>query len=475
MIISEKCRRYSNLSGMRINMLQRINKVLPFVADLTYTHIAVYVKAKDDNNFVVVSTIEPHTAFNPFKQILLGKLIPYIQEPLINKCMGSKKSCHGRRELDFGRFIDMYTFPVIDDNEVIAVICMEVNSDDAQKDGFSRLMKAARILLENADKNTDGNMYSMYKSISSRDGIIITDKDERIIFANMVASRIYHVLGINNLIGCHIFDRQLTMHITKETVLNKSPYEKEIEAGNLIIIKRNIPIMEAGNLVTRIIILSDVTEIRKKDRELLIKSAVIQEIHHRVKNNLQTIASLLRLQSRRSSSPEVKDALRESINRILSISVVHEFLSQQGNENIDVVEVTGNILTLIKESMLDENFNLTMQFPDNNIILPSKQASSLALIINELILNSIEHGFAGRNEGIIGLNITQNSRAYIIELYDNGSGLPENFTAQSAKSLGLQIVRNLVEGDIGGSFTLYNDNGAHALITIPFKSLTEDE
>lgn len=475
MIISEKCRRYSNLSGMRINMLQRINKVLPFVADLTYTHIAVYVKAKDDNNFVVVSTIEPHTAFNPFKQILLGKLIPYIQEPLINKCMGSKKSCHGRRELDFGRFIDMYTFPVIDDNEVIAVICMEVNSDDAQKDGFSRLMKAARILLENADKNTDGNMYSMYKSISSRDGIIITDKDERIIFANMVASRIYHVLGINNLIGCHIFDRQLTMHITKETVLNKSPYEKEIEAGNLIIIKRDIPIMEAGNLVTRIIILSDVTEIRKKDRELLIKSAVIQEIHHRVKNNLQTIASLLRLQSRRSSSPEVKDALRESINRILSISVVHEFLSQQGNENIDVVEVTGNILTLIKESMLDENFNLTMQFPDNNIILPSKQASSLALIINELILNSIEHGFAGKNEGIIGLNITQNSRAYIIELYDNGSGLPENFTAQSAKSLGLQIVRNLVEGDIGGSFTLYNDNGAHALITIPFKSLTEDE
>lgn len=472
MIISENCRRYSNLSGMRINMLQRINKVLPFVADLTYTHIAVYVKAKDNNNFAVVSTIEPHTAFNPFKQILLGKLIPYIQEPLIKKCMDSKKNCHGRRELDFGKFIDMYTFPIIDDNTVVAVICMEANSDDAQKDGFSRLMKTAMILLQNADKNANA---SMYKSISSRDGIIITDKDERIIFANMVASRIYHVLGINNLIGCHIFDHQLTMHIIKETILNKHPYEKEFEAGNLIIIKRDIPIMEAGNLVTRIIILSDVTEIRKKDRELLIKSAVIQEIHHRVKNNLQTIASLLRLQARRSNSPEVKEALKESINRILSISIVHEFLSQQGNENIDVVEVTRNILTLIKQSMLDENFNLTTKFPDNNIILPSKQASSLALIINELILNSIEHGFAGKNEGLIGLNITQNSRAYIIELYDNGSGIPENFATQSKKSLGLQIIRNLVEGDIGGNFTLYNDNGAHALITIPFKSLTEDE
>ena len=147
--------------------------------------------------------------------------------------MDTKRKCHGQRELDFGKFLNMYTFPVIDDNnEVIAVICFEVNSDDAKKDGFSRLMRTALILLKNADKNADSHMY---KSISSRDGIIITDKDERIIFANLAASRIYHVLGINNLIGCHIFDRQLTMHITKETILNKYPYEKEIEAGNLII------------------------------------------------------------------------------------------------------------------------------------------------------------------------------------------------------------------------------------------------
>lgn len=473
MIISENCRRYTNLSGMKINLLQQLNKVLPLVADLTYAHVAVYVKAKEKNHFAVVSTIEPHTAFNPFKQFLLGKLIPYIQEPLIKKSMDTKRKCHGQRELDFGKFLNMYTFPVIDDNnEVIAVINFEVNSDDAKKDGFSRLMKTALILLKNADKNADSHMY---KSISSRDGIVITDKDERIIFANLAASRIYHVLGINNLIGCHIFDRQLTMHITKETVLNKYPYEKEIEAGNLIIVKRDIPIMEAGNLVTRIIILSDITELRKKDKELMIKSAVIQEIHHRVKNNLQTIASLLRLQSRRSKSPEVKEALRESINRILSISVVHEFLSQQGEENIDVVEVTTNILTLIKQNMIDNSFNLTAEFSGDNIILPSKQASSLALIINELILNSIEHGFAGKNEGLIGLNITQNSVGYIIELYDNGCGLPEDFSPQTSKSLGLQIVRNLVEGDIGGSFTMYNDHGTHALITIPFKSLTEGE
>ena len=120
-----------------------------------------------------------------------------------------------------------------------------------------------------------------------------------------------------------------------------------------------------------------------------IKSAVIQEIHHRVKNNLQTIASLLRLQARRSNSMEVKEALKESVNRILSISVVHEFLSQQGDENIDVMEVTKNILQLIQQNMLDSHFKLETEFIGETIILPSKQASNLALIINELILNVI--------------------------------------------------------------------------------------
>lgn len=154
---------------------------------------------------------------------------------------------------------------------------------------------------------------------------------------------------------------------------------------------------------------------------------MIQEIHHRVKNNLQTIASLLRLQARRSNSMEVKEALKESVNRILSISVVHEFLSQQGDENIDVMEVTKNILQLIQQNMLDSHFKLETEFIGETIILPSKQASNLALIINELILNSIEHGFLGRNYGKIGLKISQSDEAYIIELYDNGNGLPEIF------------------------------------------------
>lgn len=466
------CRRYSGLSAMQINFLYRISVVMPLVADLAHAHVAVYVKVKKENKMAVAAVAVPHTTMNPFKECTAGRIVSCVEEPIICRTMREGKKYHGHREVEFGRFIEMYTVPIADAGKTIGVICFEISPDDTKIAGFSRLLKTAFTILKNSQKQLDPKMF---RSVSSRDGIIIANQDERIIFANETASSIYHVLGISNLIGCHIFDRQLTMHITKETILHKCAYEKELEMGNLVVIRRDIPVSEGGKLLTRVIILSDVTDVRKKDKELSIKSAVIQEIHHRVKNNLQTIASLLRLQARRSKSQEVRDALQESVNRILSISVAHEFLSQQGDEKIDVVEVTKNILNLVQQNMLDSNFILSTKFEGSTIILPSKHASNIALIINELILNAIEHGFEGRNKGLIGLKVNQSVDSYIIELYDDGAGLPPGFDRTKLKSLGLQIISAMVEGDWGGRFELYSDHGTHAKITIPYKSLMEDD
>lgn len=475
MLISEYYRHNTNLTAMQINLLKRIAKVLPLVADLAHAHVAIYVEDKSQKDFVIVSTSEPHTTYNPFKDLAAGQRIPVLQEPIIKRTLDDGRQRRGRRECDFGKFLSMYTVPIHDENDrskIIAVCCFEINEEDIQIKGFVRLLKAAMIILKNAYKDLDANMY---RAISSRDGVIIADKNERIIFANMAASRIYHVLGIGNLLGYHTFDRQLSMHIVRETISYKCPYETEFEAGDLVIVRRDIPITEGGVLLTRIIILSDITEVRKKDKELLIKATVIQEIHHRVKNNLQTIASLLRLQARRSKSKEVKEALKESVNRILSISVVHEFLSQQGDENIDVAKVTKNILDLVRQNMLDSHFKLTTKFSGETIILPSKQASNIALIINELILNSIEHGFIGRKEGVIGLDIKKNENDCILELYNDGAELPQGFSLNNLKSLGLQIIKTMVEGDMEGKFSLVNDNGVRAKIIIPCKLLMEGD
>jgi len=463
----ENCRKYSVLTAMQGELLKHMSVCFPFIADLTHAHVSVYVKSNQRGKFLVLTHEKPHTIFNPADLAVAGSFVAVIEEPLVDYTMRTGKPIKGKREWIWGSSLDMYTFAIHDGLDPIAVVTFETNSEEFSIEGYTQLLKTACVILVNARKALDKEMY---RPMSSSDGLIITDKYNRIVFANVAAVRIYKVLGVGNLIGCHLFDRQLTMHVSKESVAVNRPYEKELEAGELILVQRNIPIIEGGNLQQRVVIVSDITEVRKKDKEILIKSAVIQEIHHRVKNNLQTIASLLRLQSRRTKSQEVKEALKESVNRILSISVVHEFLSQQDAERIDVVEVTRNILKLVAQNMLDSEFELETRFTGPTIILPSEQASNLALIVNELILNSIEHAFENQKKGLIGLDIKKTQQEYVLDLYDNGSGLPDNFDISKTKSLGLQIVRTLIEDDMGGNFQLINQAGTHAWITIPRKT-----
>ena len=122
---------------------------------------------------------------------------------------------------------------------------------------------------------------------------------------------------------------------------------------------------------------------------------------------------------------------------------------------------------MVIQNMLEPDFNLQTIFNGNTVILASEKASSLALVINELIQNSIEHGFIGRREGMIGVDIATLEKTYQVDIYDNGIGLPDGFSPQNSNSLGLQIVRTLIEDDLGGSFQLYANNGTHACITIP--------
>jgi two-component sensor histidine kinase len=168
----------------------------------------------------------------------------------------------------------------------------------------------------------------------------------------------------------------------------------------------------------------------------------------------------------------VRQALQESVNRVLSISVVHEFLSQQGEEAIHVQQVMQQIFDLVGRNMADSQFIIRTEYSGPDVVLPSKYASSLALVLNELVLNAMEHAFTGRPSGKIGLSVQADENYWNLDLYDDGCGLPENFDLRKTRSLGLSIVRTLIEGDLEGSFTLENDGrgrgyGTHARISVP--------
>lgn len=462
--ITTMCRRYTNLTAMQADTLKRLDVCLPFIADLAHAYLYLYVRTKQPGKFLVLRHYRPHTFFTDVEIIADGALVPVLEEPLIDAVFKRGKFIKGEREWRFGINLEMYVQPIRFGNEVIGVVSMETGSVYATSGSYHQLLDTSVFLLEYAHRPVDKELF---RPMTPGTGIIIADNTNRIVFANLSATRIYRSLGITSLVGCRMSDRELSTMLRRETIDSSRPYEREIQIGNMVLVQRDIKLEEGGVLQRRIMLMSDVSELRKKEREIKIKSAVIQEIHHRVKNNLQTIASLLRIQARRSKVPEVKMALQESTNRILSMSVVHEFLSQQDAEEIRVIEVTRNILNTVAPNMVSGEFQLRQEFSGPEVILPSRIASNLAVIINELILNSIQHGFEGRQQGLIGLHTEVTAEGYVLDLYDDGRGLPEDFDLQRARSLGLQIIRMLVTDDLGGEIRLFNQQGTHAKITIP--------
>lgn len=457
--------RNNNLTTKQKNMLDRLKQILPFVADLSHGQTTVYIQ-EAGRKLRLIAHANPHTVYMQAATEVGEPVVDAISEPLVAEAFQSSQFVHGKREQDYGHFIDMYVFPVMDNNQVIAVVSIEVDKEHLNIDDFTQLVRTTKDVLDYVTKDVD---LAPFIPLSASDGIIITDQFSRIIFVNAAAQRIYRVLGVGSLKGCHLFDRQLTRHVTREAFERERPWQKELMAGGLYLIRRQIDLQAGGTLLRRIVVLSDLTEVRAKEQEIRIKSAVIQEIHHRVKNNLQTVASLLRLQARRSGSEEVKSALSESVNRVLSIAAVHDFLSHQGEESMDLQQVLAEIFSQVKASMVAADFDLQQEFGGESVSLPPKYASSLALVLNELIINAVEHAFEGRQMGLVGLNVRLDEELKL-DFYDNGCGLPKDFAAHKSRSLGLSIIRTLIEGDLGGSFRLENDasgTGTHAYIVLP--------
>ena len=466
--IMSLCREHTALTAMQQELLKRMLVVFPFLADLAHARVRLYLLRRDGKSFVIAEEDWPHTVYltpDAMEEEVVGSVVRTMEEPLLCRAMQTGKFSQGKREWNYGSMIDMMAEPVFDGTALLGIVCFETTSENRSIEGYRRLIDAARLLLKNARKQLNP---AMYQPLSASDGIVITDQFNRITFATTAATRIFRVLGVQNLVGGHLFDRKITQHIKKETQVTSRPWEREIEIGTLVLLDRNLPIMEGGRMLGRIVIVSDLTELREKDREIKVQSAVIQEIHHRVKNNLQTIASLLRLQARRSKSPDVKEALKESVNRILSIAVVHEFLSEQGHATINVKEIAEQIFNLVAMSMVGRDFQLDTRCEGKALILPSSYASSLGLVLNELVLNATEHGFVHRHAGHIVLHADEDVRGYTLVFTDDGCGLPEDFDPVHARSLGVSIMRTLVEGDLGGTIAYDTPQGGGTRVTIAF-------
>lgn len=215
------------------------------------------------------------------------------------------------------------------------------------------------------------------------------------------------------------------------------------------------PSSDSGQTIDgALVLVHNATEAIRRERELNVKSAIIQEVHHRVKNNLQTIAAMLRIQARRSQNEETQQLLSDAVNRILSMSVIHEFLSQDEHQPINIRDVCQRIVTQVAQVAVGPEQRIDIQVTGPNVRLPAGQATPTAMVVNELLLNAMEHGLNGRQNGNLLVQLMDLGNAVEIRVLDDGNGLPDDFNTNQPSTLGLQIVHTLVTDDLKGQFAM---------------------
>jgi two-component sensor histidine kinase len=227
-----------------------------------------------------------------------------------------------------------------------------------------------------------------------------------------------------------------------------------------------MPLIQGTDRIGAIVLLHNITEVRRRDRELVTKDATIREIHHRVKNNLQTVSALLRLQSRRIEDPAASAALGEAVRRIGSIAMVHETLSASSEETVAFDEVLDRLISNARE-LSPRVDAITIEREGRVGTLEPRLATPLALVVTELIHNALEHGLAAQGDSLRIL-VERSQSECSIRIYDNGVGLPVDFDLEGSSNLGLQIVRTLTENELRGRLTLEGAHeGTSALVTFP--------
>ncbi|NPV09072.1 MAG: hypothetical protein HPY83_14045 [Anaerolineae bacterium] len=467
--------------------LARIERNLGIIADLSRADILMYVASGRD--FAIISQARPHSMAPIHRQNLAGSSVQLAEAGLIGRVFSSGRQATEEVE----RWGD--TAPMVRQlhpvrgpgGNVVAVVTVETNLIEHERHRRRHVhFRRALTALQRAGLRAEIPGVDQLIPFGEQDGIVFVDEQRRIRYLSGIATNFYRRLGyMEPLVGQHLdFLETGDDELVGRTLAQGRCFRGEAAAQEREWVRQAIPVYapprpldrvvrgmgrgaEADRVIGAFLLVHDETEKRRRQRELQVKSAIIQETHHRVKNNLQTIAALLRMEARRSTSAEAQRVLEESMNRILSISVVHEFMANQGDSPINLREVGQRLVAHLRQMLAypDRHIAVSMSGPD--IYLPAQQATVCSLVINELLQNAAEHGFAGQARGSVHLRLAETADRVLIEVEDDGVGLLPDFDLNRNGSVGLNIVQVLVRDDLKGDVRLTSNGGVTATVTFP--------
>ncbi|HEY6791342.1 MAG TPA: histidine kinase N-terminal domain-containing protein [Trebonia sp.] len=502
--LTDLARSYSSLSGADLEWLHSLVSDWQLLADLSFADLILWVpvRAQDgpygpvESGWLAVAQMRPTTGPTSFPDDVVGTRTGPGERGLLDTAQTERRIW---RESDpdwaTGVPVRAEAIPVTRDGQVIAVIERSTNLNSARTPSRLELtyLQGADDLARMVAEGTfpyEGQDASLVRSPRVGDGLLRLDSSGRVTYASPNAQSAYRRLGLSaDLLGTELASAsaQLSKAVKAGEPVDESfmlvargraPREAEIDGNGAVVQLRSIPLIVGGQRTGALILIRDVTELRRRERELLTKEATIREIHHRVKNNLQTVAALLRLQARRVQQPEARVALEEAVRRVGSIATVHETLSHAPEEIVDFDDIADRVAMMAGEVAAPE-MRVTPKITGQFGMLPAAVATPLAMVLTELLQNAFEHGFggpaykksAGAEGAIIEVRAARAPEQLTVTVSDSGAGLPADFDLESATSLGLQIVRTLVVAELGGqlSITPRAGGGTVAVVDLPIR------
>src|SRR6478752_3227719 len=486
--LTELVRSHTDLDEADVAWLQLLMADWQIVADLSFADLVLWLPDRDGQGFWAGAQMRPTTGPTAYVDDILGTFVPVGRRPLLDVAYSQGRLVReGDPEWRDNVPVRVEVIPVRRGGRVIAVVARNTNLLGVRTPSrleLTYLQTAADLtqMIANGFFPSSGQRSDHADTPRVGDGAVRVDADGKVEYASPNALSAFRRLGLSGDLS------ELSLaEVTRELVPPRSRPDEETlsavlggrahrdtEIGTELVslILRAIPLRPEGEHIGALVLVRDVTDLRRRDRELVTKDATIREIHHRVKNNLQTVAALLRLQARRIDSAEAKAALEEAVRRVGSIAIVHETLSQAVEEVVEFDEVADRIGGALGE-VGGVGSRVRVRRVGTFGVLPSESATALAMVLTELLQNAVEHGYDPGDAGLTG-SIVLTARRLVGRLHvtvdDDGVGLPDDFDLDASSSLGLSIVRTLVESELGGQLELGprpDGAGTRAALDVP--------
>jgi two-component sensor histidine kinase len=460
--LAELTRMHSALDRADIAYLQQLVGEWGLLADLCFADLLLYVDS-GEGRWVVAAQVRPATGQTIYLSDRVGTWATDDDRPLLASALRDRSIAEGEVVVDeLPEPARMLAIPVQRNGRVIAVLSREWSPRTGRQPGelertYLGIFQRFVVMIAEGSFPFEGQVDDSSAAPRVGDGVMVLDEEARVRYASPNAVSALHRVGISaNAVGLGLAELGFNDAPVRQAYEHREPVIDEFEqTDDITLLARCLPILAGGQITGGLLLLRDVTEVRKRDKLLLSKDATIREIHHRVKNNLQTISSLLRLQSRRLSSPEAKAAVAESVRRIRTIALVHETLSREPGDDVSFIEIVRPLMRLAEEGLQSPDRPVRFTVQGDGGRLPSTIATPLSVVLTELLQNAVDHGFPeGSDGGDVVVQLANDTDVLRIRVINDGRGLDRAFQLGDAKGLGLSIVRTLVTTELAGTIEM---------------------